>query len=79
MKYISIDRAAVHDNMQRDEDKRKPVLIISHGLDDENPVKCFELEITKPCRLIYSPDRILKRDGTMVAIEAEDDSINIIR
>lgn len=73
MKYISISKHVIESNFRNGPLHIEPPIRISNGLEDPNPVYAYQVNISGPSRMLYSPhDPIIKRFGVHLVTEAEN-------
>jgi hypothetical protein len=73
--YVSINGHTIRANAVHGTDN--PPIRVARGKHDRKPVYASEIEISGPCRLVYSPDKPVLKCGARLVLEADD--VRIVR
>jgi hypothetical protein len=75
--YVSINGHTIRANAVLG--KNDPPIRIAKSKNDRAPKYAREIEISEPCRLVYSPRKPLIKCGARLVIEAPTGSVKVLR
>lgn len=74
MKYLLVDRKAIHNNAH--DGGERPVIAILD--EDGTKTLCSRVRINGPSEIVYSPVKTLQKTGSHVWIEAADADVEVL-
>lgn len=75
--YVSINSHTIRHNAKTGDDE--PPIRVARSRSDPAPRYAREIEITTPCRLVYTPNSPIMKCGARLVLTAPRGSVKIIR